>query len=307
MKLTFQQDDDLQPKPDARSDRRSGFSRARAQLSQAVGGVLVNSLGALSGRRAQSALPAAAPASSTHGMRLREVIERDRALVASLPPPAPSERAAPAAEQDDWMELRAAQDLAEQETSAIRARTDEPRADTLGSHDPERASTLETFAEESLEPDEWFAEEARAIEVLAPRGDAIAQAIADAIALDVEDDDDQADDDQADDEDDDDDEDTREMVPVQLEPLVASTASAGSATSATPAVVASSTAATVVMPKPMQVALCKEPIRTRTMAKLLATQGHRERALSIYDHLIQKGLGDESLRAEADALRATAD
>ncbi|MEY4512796.1 MAG: hypothetical protein RLZZ450_4918 [Pseudomonadota bacterium] len=291
MKLTFQQDDDLQPKPDARSDRRSGFSRARAQLSQAVGGVLVSSLGALSGRRAQSAVPTSTPAAAMHGLRLREIIERDRALIASQPPPAPVEAAPPSAEQDDWMELRAAQEIAEQETSAIRERSDESRA-----------STLETYFEESVEPDEWMAHEARAIEVLAPRGDAIALAIAETIA---EDDDDIDDVDDDEDEDDEDDEDTREMVPVQLEPLVASTATP--ATSPKPVAMPSSTAATVVMPKPMQVALCKEPIRTRTMAKLLATQGHRERALSIYDHLLQKAVGDDSLRAEADALRAGAD
>lgn len=328
MKLNFQQDEDRNPKPEARSDRRSGFSRARAQLSQAVGGVLVNSLGALGGRRAQSVLPTAAPAGSSHGMRLREVIERDRALVASEPPafgrapesalrPSPSESSSAAsartgeaagrpAEQDDWMQLRAAQDLAEQETSAIRARTDEASAAASSSAEQASASTLETYAEESIEPDEWVMHEARAIEVLAPRGDVIAQAIAEAIAGDIDEDvmgaADGSDEDEDEVDDDDEDEDTREMVQVLLEPLVAASTAASPPPAATP----SSTAATVVMPKPLQVALCKEPIRTRTMAKLLATQGHRERALSIYDHLIHKGQADEALRAEADALRAQA-
>lgn len=290
MKLTFQQEDDVDQQRAARSERLSGFSRARAQLSQAVGGALLSSLGALGGRRAQSALPAATPASALHGQRLREVLERDRALVASLPPPAPNEPASAPAEQDDWMELRAAQDRVDQETSGIRARSQAPAASPTGLGTPaayeEHASTLETYAEESIEPDEWMAHEARAIEVLAPRGDAIAQAIADAIA------------DEDDDDDDEEDEDTREMVPIQLDPLVASTAGARGTDAR------SSTAATVVMATPVQIALCKEPIRTRTMAKLLAAQGHRERALSIYEHLLREDQ-DETLKAEANALRAT--
>lgn len=52
------------------------------------------------------------------------------------------------------------------------------------------------------------------------------------------------------------------------------------------------------------VMVCNEPIRTRTMARLLASQGHRERALSIYEYLLSRGSNDESLRAEADALRS---
>jgi hypothetical protein len=51
-------------------------------------------------------------------------------------------------------------------------------------------------------------------------------------------------------------------------------------------------------------AACKEPIRTRTMAKLLLSQGHAERALSIYDALIADGANDPVLLAEADALRS---
>jgi hypothetical protein len=47
----------------------------------------------------------------------------------------------------------------------------------------------------------------------------------------------------------------------------------------------------------------EEPIRTRSMARLLAMQGHRGRALKIYDALLAANSGDESLRAEADALR----
>jgi hypothetical protein len=47
----------------------------------------------------------------------------------------------------------------------------------------------------------------------------------------------------------------------------------------------------------------EEPIRTRSMARLLAGQGHKKRALAIYDALLKADAGDASLRAEADALR----
>jgi len=48
-----------------------------------------------------------------------------------------------------------------------------------------------------------------------------------------------------------------------------------------------------------------EPIRTRTMAKLLASQGYRLRALAIYDHLLARAPDDAALRAEAEQLRAS--
>jgi hypothetical protein len=47
----------------------------------------------------------------------------------------------------------------------------------------------------------------------------------------------------------------------------------------------------------------EEPIRTRSMARLLASQGHRNRALKIYDALLAANGGDAELRAEAEALR----
>lgn len=50
--------------------------------------------------------------------------------------------------------------------------------------------------------------------------------------------------------------------------------------------------------------LCEEPIRTRTMARLLAAQGHVERALSIYAHLLRQSPGDSALLEEAAAARA---
>lgn len=71
-------------------------------------------------------------------------------------------------------------------------------------------------------------------------------------------------------------------LPAPLAPLVAS-------------------ASAVAAPSP---APCDEPIRTRTMAKLLALQGHRQRALSIYDYLLAQGSADQGLRAEAERLRS---
>jgi hypothetical protein len=47
----------------------------------------------------------------------------------------------------------------------------------------------------------------------------------------------------------------------------------------------------------------EEPICTRSMARLLAGQGHRTRALRIYDALLAANGGDEGLREEAEALR----
>jgi Meckel syndrome type 1 protein len=46
------------------------------------------------------------------------------------------------------------------------------------------------------------------------------------------------------------------------------------------------------------------PIRTRSMARLLALQGYRERALSIYDELLIVEPDNTDLRAEADRLRS---
>ncbi|MDB4991490.1 MAG: hypothetical protein JWN04_6668 [Myxococcaceae bacterium] len=48
----------------------------------------------------------------------------------------------------------------------------------------------------------------------------------------------------------------------------------------------------------------QEPIRTRTMARLLASHGYTVRALSIYDYLIARDPSDVSLRVEAASLRA---
>jgi hypothetical protein len=47
----------------------------------------------------------------------------------------------------------------------------------------------------------------------------------------------------------------------------------------------------------------EEPIRTRTMARLLAAQGHRERALLIYEELLAQNSADSAMQEEADAVR----
>jgi hypothetical protein len=51
----------------------------------------------------------------------------------------------------------------------------------------------------------------------------------------------------------------------------------------------------------------REPIRTRTMARLLASQGHVRRALTIYEELLERDPEDLTLLAEIDAVRARVD
>jgi hypothetical protein len=48
-----------------------------------------------------------------------------------------------------------------------------------------------------------------------------------------------------------------------------------------------------------------EPIRTRTLARLLAQQGHRQRALAMYEALLAEVPEDDDLRAERDELKAS--
>jgi len=51
-------------------------------------------------------------------------------------------------------------------------------------------------------------------------------------------------------------------------------------------------------------AVCTEPIRTVTMARLLASQGYAPRALTIYAALLRQTPDDAALASEAAALRA---
>jgi hypothetical protein len=56
-------------------------------------------------------------------------------------------------------------------------------------------------------------------------------------------------------------------------------------------------------PEPPQGAepAAEEPIQTRTLARLLSSQGHHQRALTIYEALVAATPGDPSLAAERDA------
>jgi hypothetical protein len=55
--------------------------------------------------------------------------------------------------------------------------------------------------------------------------------------------------------------------------------------------------------EPVTRSFVEEPIRTHSMARLLASQGHKERALAIYEELLAKNDGDEALFREAEDLR----
>ncbi len=50
--------------------------------------------------------------------------------------------------------------------------------------------------------------------------------------------------------------------------------------------------------------LAREPIQTRTMARILAAQGHSRRALAIYQKLLGQRPDDSELRAEAETARS---
>jgi hypothetical protein len=56
-------------------------------------------------------------------------------------------------------------------------------------------------------------------------------------------------------------------------------------------------------PAPRTRTFVEEPIRTHSMARLLASQGHRERALAIYEELLAQNSADEALRGEAEGVR----
>jgi hypothetical protein len=97
------------------------------------------------------------------------------------------------------------------------------------------------------------------------------------------------------------------LTPIDARSLP-SNAEVTPATFATPehdeSVLEDAVVAEVAPAAPRKKVACSEPIRTRTMAKLLLSQGHPERALSIYEALIAEGASDPALLAEADALRS---
>jgi hypothetical protein len=58
------------------------------------------------------------------------------------------------------------------------------------------------------------------------------------------------------------------------------------------------------MPEDAEADAKQEPIRTRTMARLLASQGYRMRALAIYRALLAECPSDAELQAEIERVRA---
>jgi hypothetical protein len=89
-----------------------------------------------------------------------------------------------------------------------------------------------------------------------------------------------------------------ETPPFGFEPAaeVKPEAAPAPAESATPVAAAPS-------PAPSTRTFVEEPIRTHSMARVLAAQGHRERALAIYAELLAQNSEDAELRNEAEALR----
>lgn len=88
---------------------------------------------------------------------------------------------------------------------------------------------------------------------------------------------------------------------LEAPPLLASSADALADEVEGPEVAAASSATDAFDPEPTDAA--GEPIRTRTMARLLASQGYLERALMIYDHLLAQTPDDDTLRVEAARAR----
>ena len=84
----------------------------------------------------------------------------------------------------------------------------------------------------------------------------------------------------------------------------------GAAAAAAPANAGVADLATQAAAKPAAAAAprlhgtCDEPIRTRSMARLLAKQGRPDRALAIYEALIALDPADAALRSELEATRA---
>lgn len=311
-----------------RHGRRSSFARARTQLSQAVGEVLT---GRSEGRRqsgwlnAFGALSASPPPSSAE--RLREVVIRDRALAAANPRPRRTLReeeeaaaaiaaaALRASQLETPAEATDARDEAALEGEATGARTIEPTASHALDDDAVHAlaAALDEAARDERTPDELAADASEPAQASgsAPSDAAVAQTVEQTVAIseapaaevgavpgadDAEE---------------------RDAAPAARAEADADAASSEVEVAAAPAVSA---------PTPLEEIAAKatkvkskaggreggakpkrEPIRTRTMARLLASQGHRTRALSIYDELIAADASDASLRDEAEALRRQAD
>lgn len=289
--------------------RRSSFARARSQLTQAVGDVLS---GRVEGKRQGGWLTAFTSLSptSSHAERLREVVIRDRALAAANPGRRRSlreeeeEEAALAAERraeapDEGSEAGAEVgddgdgDLTIVATSSMLSAADAsvPSAQPPALEDDAvraLADALDAAAQAERTPED-AAQEATASEP--SDGAAIAAAIVETAPVVEAEADAEA---------------VREAAP-SAEPVVAVAEPAVEPTpleqiAAKATKVKSKAGARESSARPK-----REPIRTRTMARLLASQGHRSRALSIYDELLAADASDATLREEAEALRAQAE
>ncbi len=286
------------------SKRRAGASgrgrsaaSGRFQLGRALGNALSGSFDAFEGRLGGGGWRGARAAARPHADRLREVLDRDRALIAA-------ERLALAAPEMDGAEAKTERPLAaleaegaETESAPETQRADAKIAHSLAAPEAEGAEAETEQPSPARETEEAEAEQSgvgRASSepapqstrtLAAPEGEGMnADAAAGATAPDL----------------------AIAVVPAAVEDAsVAAPASGagmkavGARATALPPVPPSLAAA---LAKETPRALCDEPIRTRTMARLLAAQGYRKRALSIYEHLLALG-DDPALRAEADALR----
>lgn len=230
---------DLPESPTLRSDLGTpertlrALAQASSQLGHAVGEVLSGALGSRKARRPGNAGESSAEKSSN---RLREVLERDRALIASLP---------------DFDELHTST------PAPVVAREQKPRSKVVVPPPPP-PSRREAIASVHDEPTRVGPLPAGVVEKLDRLEQAERSAKTERSAEQAAD---------------------RRLV---AQPLESS-------------------------PRHGEPPLPREPIRTRTMAILLASQGHRRRALSIYEELLAKEPEDAILRAEVEALRAQND
>jgi hypothetical protein len=97
---------------------------------------------------------------------------------------------------------------------------------------------------------------------------------------------------------------SRWSQPARVRPPAREAQRARVATPAQPAApAAAAPAAASEASGPTTRSFVEEPIRTHSMARLLAAQGHRERALLIYEELVAKNSADTELAREAGALR----
>jgi hypothetical protein len=258
-------------KPDAHSPPERGnrsLSDARRQLGRAIGDALSGSLGALSGRLRGNSSAEASRAAAKSKYRLREVLSTDRSNVglAELNTPLDFSNQPPPS---------AATLVAEAARSAVEPAPELAPSRPLSAVErATSASPAGTFNSEPFVPTTT----AELLDALAPPPEPEPAPRARSVPPPL----------------------PRRSEPpraVETQPQPAAMSPQPSAAAATP-------------PSPQPSAadddkpsVWDEPIRTRSMARLLASQGHHQRALAIYDLLLSANDADASLRAEADTLR----